>query len=71
MWFYDLVSPVANLLPLGTQKAEALLPKTRSLSVPNLFAGILSGEPTRNPHEAVVGPESEAWTKEYVQWLTT
>lgn len=54
------ISFIYNALPLGRQQAS----KTRALYTPDLFAGILSGEPERNPHETGVGPRSEAWTKE-------
>ncbi|KAI0543721.1 isoprenoid synthase domain-containing protein [Xylaria curta] len=37
--------------------------KTRSLRIPNLFAGILGGDPPRNPHDESIAPLSEAWTK--------
>jgi hypothetical protein len=40
---------------------------SRSLHVPDLFAGILSGEPVENSHESIVAPQSEAWTKESVK----
>jgi hypothetical protein len=38
----------------------------RTLHVPDLFAGILSGEPVENPHESQVASESEAWSKKSV-----
>ncbi|KAI8631481.1 isoprenoid synthase domain-containing protein [Xylariaceae sp. FL1651] len=41
--------------------------KTRALKIPNLFAGILGGDPPRNPHEESIAPLSEAWTKELVK----
>jgi hypothetical protein len=60
MSLYSLFSFVYNSIPLGKAQAS----KTRSLHIPDLFAGILSGEPERNPHETVIRPKSEAWTKE-------
>lgn len=39
---------------------------SRTLRVPDLFAGILSGESVQNPDESKVAAESEAWCKKCV-----
>ncbi|KAH8198422.1 hypothetical protein TruAng_007406 [Truncatella angustata] len=39
----------------------------RELRIPDLFTGVLSGEPALNPYEAKVRSESETWTKEIAQ----
>jgi hypothetical protein len=52
------------LLHISIKMPEAT---SRSLYVPDLFAGVLSGEPVENPHESIVAPQSEAWTKESVK----
>lgn len=62
MSLYGLVSFAYNSLGLGGPKPS----KARSIYVPDLFAGIMSGEPERNPYEAEVSAKSEAWTKESV-----
>ncbi|KAI0514695.1 isoprenoid synthase domain-containing protein [Xylaria bambusicola] len=36
---------------------------SRILHIPDLFDGILSGDPVENPLEPSIGPLSEAWTK--------
>jgi hypothetical protein len=38
----------------------------RTLHIPDLFAGVLSGDPIENPLEPTIGPLSEDWTKAYV-----
>lgn len=66
MSLYGLFSLATSYLPIGgggAQTTKAALGKTRSLYVPDLFAGILSGEPTRNPYEEEIGRKSEEWTK--------
>ncbi|KAI3318949.1 terpenoid synthase [Xylariaceae sp. AK1471] len=35
----------------------------RTLHIPDLFAGVLSGDPVENPLEPTIGPLSEDWTK--------
>ncbi|KAJ8119947.1 hypothetical protein ONZ43_g3216 [Nemania bipapillata] len=35
----------------------------RTLHIPDLFGGILSGDPIENPLEPTIGPLSEEWTK--------
>ncbi|KAM7200686.1 Cycloaraneosene synthase sdnA [Naviculisporaceae sp. PSN 640] len=71
MSLYGLFSLATSYLPLpiggGALAAKAALGKTRSLYVPDLFAGILSGEPTRNPYEEEIGRKSEEWTKKLVK----
>ncbi|KAI0458269.1 isoprenoid synthase domain-containing protein [Xylaria acuta] len=37
--------------------------KSRTLHIPDLFGGILSGDPVENPLEPTIGCASEAWTK--------
>ncbi|RWA05911.1 hypothetical protein EKO27_g9194 [Xylaria grammica] len=37
--------------------------KSRTLHIPDLFGGILSGEPVENPREPEIGRMSEEWTK--------
>ncbi|TGJ85524.1 hypothetical protein E0Z10_g3263 [Xylaria hypoxylon] len=37
--------------------------KSRTLYIPDLFGGILSGEPVENPREPEIGRMSEEWTK--------
>lgn len=39
---------------------------SRTLNIPDLFGGILSGDPVENPLEPTIGPLSEEWTKAYV-----
>jgi hypothetical protein len=60
MSLYATALAIYNALPIGKKQ----LPETRSLHIPDLFAGILSGDPERNLHEVEVGRKSEAWTKE-------
>ncbi|KAI0401917.1 isoprenoid synthase domain-containing protein [Xylaria palmicola] len=36
---------------------------SRTLHIPDLFGGILSGDPVENPLESTIGPLSEEWTK--------
>lgn len=57
-----LFSFAYNSLGLGAPQPS----KARSLYVPDLFAGIMSGEPDRNQYETEVSAKSEAWTKESV-----
>jgi hypothetical protein len=40
--------------------------ESRTLHIPDLFGGILSGDPVENPLESTIGPLSEEWTKAYV-----
>lgn len=61
----NLISFVYQTLPFGNSQPSDKA--TRTLQVPDLFTGILSGEPERNPHEADVTRKSEQWTKEYVE----
>ncbi|PVH92540.1 terpenoid synthase [Periconia macrospinosa] len=63
MSLYATALAIYNALPIGKKQ----FPETRSLHIPDLFAGILSGDPERNPHEVEVGRKSEAWTKELVR----
>ncbi|KAL7940468.1 isoprenoid synthase domain-containing protein [Trichoderma barbatum] len=63
MSLYGLISFAYKSLGLGVPQPS----KARSVYVPDLFAGILSGEPDRNPYEAEVSAKSEAWTKDLVK----
>lgn len=60
MSLYGLFSFIYNSIPMRKPQVS----QARSLHIPDLFAGVLAGEPERNPHEAVIGAKSEAWTKE-------
>lgn len=54
----DLATPLRDVQPSSNG--------SRTLYVPDLFAGILSGDPKRNPFEVEVARQSEEWTKQYV-----
>lgn len=68
MSVYGMLSFVTYYLPLpgGGTTSKPDVGKTRSLYIPDLFSGILSGEPSRSPHEEEEGRNSEAWIKECV-----
>lgn len=54
----DVAAPLRDVQPPSNG--------TRTLYVPDLFAGVLSGDPKRNPFEVDVARQSEEWTKRYV-----